>query len=288
MGRIRTIKPTFWTDGKISRLSDSSALLFIALWNFSDDFGFFSCDTLELSLKVSRWRSQSLHKMLCSLAEHGLIRLCSSLEVGLIIGWEHQKIRDRSASKWKDLDILWDEFCNDAPQSDRKALGKERKGKEGKGKERKGVAHAVPDGTCTTRPLDDFFPDELEKKSESEIAKTATEETPVQATWHAYSKAYAKRYGIKPTWNTKVAGQLKLFVGRVPQAEAPLIAEFFVSHGDAFYVRKAHAVGLLLADAEKLRTEWGTGKKITAQVAKQSDTVEHYQDQLRRIAKGEL
>jgi phage replication O-like protein O len=73
-------------------------------------------------------------------------------------------------------------------------------------------------------------------------------------TWNAYKTAYEKRYGIGPIRNVKVSSQIE---------ESPQVAAFFVSHNDQFYIRKVHSVGVMLADAEKLRTEWATGKQFT-------------------------
>lgn len=39
MARIRTIKPDFWTDEKLTECSLSARLLFIGTWNFADDNG---------------------------------------------------------------------------------------------------------------------------------------------------------------------------------------------------------------------------------------------------------
>jgi len=39
MARIRTIKPAFWTDEKVGKLSWGARLLFIASWNLADDEG---------------------------------------------------------------------------------------------------------------------------------------------------------------------------------------------------------------------------------------------------------
>jgi len=39
MARIRTIKPEFWDDEKLSTIKRDARLLFIALWNFADDYG---------------------------------------------------------------------------------------------------------------------------------------------------------------------------------------------------------------------------------------------------------
>ena len=39
MARIRTIKPAFWDDEKLSKLSFLARLTYIGMWTFSDDFG---------------------------------------------------------------------------------------------------------------------------------------------------------------------------------------------------------------------------------------------------------
>jgi hypothetical protein len=39
MARIRTIKPEFWDDEKMATIPRDARLLFIGLWNFSDDYG---------------------------------------------------------------------------------------------------------------------------------------------------------------------------------------------------------------------------------------------------------
>lgn len=39
MARIRSIKPEFWNDRKLARLSRDARLLYVALWNYSDEHG---------------------------------------------------------------------------------------------------------------------------------------------------------------------------------------------------------------------------------------------------------
>jgi len=39
MARSRMIKPEFWDDETLSKISRDARLVFIALWNFSDDYG---------------------------------------------------------------------------------------------------------------------------------------------------------------------------------------------------------------------------------------------------------
>ena len=52
MARIRTIKPKFWDDTKIGRISRDARLLYIGLWNFSDDIGVVIGDTIWLKSKI--------------------------------------------------------------------------------------------------------------------------------------------------------------------------------------------------------------------------------------------
>ena len=77
--------------------------------------------------------------------------------------------------------------------------------------------------------------------------------------------------GCCPTRNAKVNGQMAQFCKRVPLEEAPAIAAFYLGHNSAFYLRGSHSVGAMLQDAEKLRTEWQTGRKVTGRKAMQDE-----------------
>ena len=92
--------------------------------------------------------------------------------------------------------------------------------------------------------------------------------------WEAYSSAYMARYTVQPVRNAKVNGQLAQFVGRVGAQEAPLIAAWFVGHQNGYYVRSMHSVDALLRDAEKLRTEWATNRRVTNTEAAMADRTE--------------
>ena len=88
--------------------------------------------------------------------------------------------------------------------------------------------------------------------------------------WDAYALAYQDRYGVEPVRNAKVNGQLSQLVKRIGP-DAPAVAGHYVRSNNTWYVRKGHSVGCLLADAEKLRTEWATGRHITAAYAHHLD-----------------
>jgi hypothetical protein len=85
--------------------------------------------------------------------------------------------------------------------------------------------------------------------------------------WESYREAYHDRYGTDPVRNATVNGQISQ-VGKRLGEEAPQVASFFLSHGDSFYLKNMHAVGLLLKDAEKLRTEWITNRKVNGTSAR--------------------
>lgn len=153
----------------------------------------------------------------------------------------------------------------------------------------KGFAEALPEAFAKGMPYQEL---ELEPKQEQEQdnpspAAPASQSPPTEKprrenkpkadeidtgeTWDAYSVAYFDRYGTEPVRNAKVNSAIKGFVQRVGTKEAPDIARFFVAHNDSFYARKCHDAGQLLADAEKLRTEWATGQTMSATRAMQID-----------------
>lgn len=108
--------------------------------------------------------------------------------------------------------------------------------------------------------------------SKSSAAARRPDEVPVTVeTWNAYAGAYQQRYGVAPIRNAKVNGLLAKFLQRVPVAEAPDIAAFYVGNSKGLYVSAKHCVDLLLRDAEGLRTEWATGRRVTDTEARQAD-----------------
>lgn len=94
---------------------------------------------------------------------------------------------------------------------------------------------------------------------------------PTAAAWESYALAYRNRYGVSPVRNATTNGQMMQFIGRVGREAAPGISEYYVQHNDSFYVRKMHTVGLMLADAEKLHTEWATKTQMTGTKARQTE-----------------
>ena len=96
-------------------------------------------------------------------------------------------------------------------------------------------------------------------------------EAPTSLVWNAYATAYFDVYGTEPVRNAMVNGQLTNFVGRIGAAEAPAVAASYLRSRNARYVAAGHSVGMLLQDAEKLRTEWANNRHMTATEAKRID-----------------
>lgn len=76
MARIRTIKPEFWDDLKLSKITRDSRLLYIGLWNFSDDLGVIIGDSLWIKSKVfpfDQIQMQQFEKWIEELVKNGFI-----------------------------------------------------------------------------------------------------------------------------------------------------------------------------------------------------------------------
>lgn len=106
------------------------------------------------------------------------------------------------------------------------------------------------------------------------LSKAAQEELLQEAcrqTWAAYRVAYRKRHGVDPVRNAKVNTNVKDLVKRLGRDEAPLVAGWFVSVNEQYAVKRLHDLGVLLAGAEAYRTQWATGRQVTATIAQQQD-----------------
>lgn len=282
MARIRSVKPEFATDGSVRRLSDTTALFFILLWNHCDDHGFFVLDTWELAMKTARWRSQDIMRMLWALHGAGMVRLSTGHGVGMVVSWRHQRIDKPRPSKWQGVEIIWDEHSPFQERS-KTVPRKDRRGEERRGEDTY-VATQVRQTELPISENESLEPSQSAKKKR----RIDPEETELfRKTWFSYSEAYARRHGTKPLRNGMINRQITGVIRRLGQ-EAPDVAEFFLTHNDSYYVRTMHPVGMLLKDAEKLRTEWITGRKMTGQTARAAEKESTMNDQLARISRGEL
>lgn len=90
-------------------------------------------------------------------------------------------------------------------------------------------------------------------------------------TWAAYRMAYRLRHGVDPVRNAKVNTNVRDLVKRLGREEAPQVAGWFVGVNEQYAVKRMHDLGVLLAGAEAYRTQWATGRQVTATSAQHTD-----------------
>lgn len=143
-----------------------------------------------------------------------------------------------------------------------------------------------PKSDNLTKPNHPNHPNQTRPNLTKPNQKTSGDDSPVVngiEAWNAYENAYTSRYGVHPVRNKTINSILKQVVVRLGINEAPLVAAFYLSHNDPFYVRKRHPVGLLLQDAESLRTQWATGTKATTGEMKNAEFKDNVVEQVKRI-----
>lgn len=80
MARIRSIKPEFWDDLKIAKISRDARLLYIGLWNFADDLGVVVGDSIWIKSKIFPFdhiQIQQFERWIQELVKSGFISLFS-------------------------------------------------------------------------------------------------------------------------------------------------------------------------------------------------------------------
>ncbi len=137
MGRIRTIKPEFWTSEQIVECSPTARLLFIGLWNFCDDYGAHPYSPKTIKMEVFPGDSFSIKQIESWLNELIINSLIKTYTIEdkrylLITGWHHQKI-DRPSRKYPEPTTFDDNSSNDRRMLDDHSPP-EGKGKEGNSK----------------------------------------------------------------------------------------------------------------------------------------------------------
>lgn len=270
MARIRSIKPEFWRDDKIADLPNRlAALFFIGIWNFADDEGKFKLSARALSLQMPIFRTREIAVYLRDLIQKGFIQVSECSQWGFITNWKHQRIDKPILPKVKKEEIQWLPIGDSGSlrESSGRTTRKDRIGSDRIGEDRIPCAVVTENGEAGVGEI---------------LPKAKPEKSASSEVWESYRGAYLKRYGEEPTRNARVNGQLAQFVGRLSREEAPLVAEFYLSHNDSFYVKSLHPVGMLLRDAEALRTQWARGRAVTGADARE---VERKQSTFNAFAK---
>lgn len=92
--------------------------------------------------------------------------------------------------------------------------------------------------------------------------------------WANYAFAYRKRYGVWPSWNGAVGGQLGRLIDRLGADEAHHVAAYYVGVNDSRLINDCHPVSSLLAKAEGYRTQWATNRQMNGTTARQIEATQ--------------
>lgn len=287
MARSRNIKPGFFRNADLLELSFEARLLFIGLWTIADREGRLEDRPKQIKLEIFPADNVDIEACLSSLASIGaLVRYEADGKRCIQIT---NFLKHQNPHKAEQPSTLPDQCGNYAAstQTPKKhsASTVQAPCKDDATTE---VAGLIPDSLLLIP--DSLTPDSLSLIPETltlipEVCDEASPSTPrrkraagqpsaTSQVWESYSNAYMTRYTVEPVRNAKVNGQLAQFVSRVGAQEAPHIAAWFVGHQNGFYVRNMHSVDSLLRDAEKLRTEWATNRRVTNTEAYMADRTE--------------
>jgi hypothetical protein len=247
VARARNIKPGFFKNEILGVQDPFVSLLFAGLWTLADKSGRLEDRPLRIKGELFPYRDGfDVNAHLTVLHLLGFIHRYQAGELALIEIVNFEKHQNPHHTEKRSEYPAYSECCV--------------------------VTGITPLNTRYT-PADSLIPSTLIPDSlPTATAKTAApkkQDTDLKAackkTWQSYAAAFFNRYGTEPVRNATVNSQVKSFVQRIGAEEAHQVAGWFVMHQENFYVRKGHTFGPLLADAEKLRTEWATGRRMNVQ-----------------------
>lgn len=274
MARARNIKPGFFKNYDLADAGPYAQLLFSGLWCMADKEGRMEDKPRLIKAEIFPYYDVDVNGELTKLERLGFI--CRYQVGGMALievanFKEHQSphhterasnLPGRSDHSHADHnEIKAPTFNGELTVNPQKLDG---------GNPPDSLIHRFTDSLIPDSPIPDLT--QLPISGNAPKKPVATKpETETASTWTAYSDAYFNRYAAEPVRNATVNGQMSNFVKRLGRDEAPHVARFFVGHNSAYYVREMHAVGAMLKDAEKLRTEWATNSRMTQTKALQAD-----------------
>ena len=295
----RSICTYIWNDDKFPFTSDDCQLVWFHIFTnpSSSPLGVFRASLSGLADDKNRnglWSYERYMRAFREALSHGFLKVDPrALLISFPKYFSPANICNHPQSP--NVVLSWGERFNDLPNSvlklecyqSLKALV-EGKGKGFQEAFTKAFGEVYPHPSPNTDPDSLFLTPEPEQKKNKKKIKSCKADKPLAtenttATWNAYADAYEQRYGVRPIRNVRTNSMLKRFLDLVPKDEAPHVAAFYVTHNAQWYVSKMHPVNLLLVDAEKLRTEWATGTKMTSVAVKNAEVKDNVVEQVKRV-----
>lgn len=108
--------------------------------------------------------------------------------------------------------------------------------------------------------------------------------------WPSYAKAFENRYKVSPERNAMINGMISSLKKRVSAADLEILAEFYLSQNDSWYLREMHHIRCLVKDCEILLIRMKSKIVITSSKAKEiekhSDNMNESQRYLQNKYRG--
>jgi hypothetical protein len=105
--------------------------------------------------------------------------------------------------------------------------------------------------------------------------------------WNAYRDEYANRYKVEPTRNATVNAQISQLGKRLGQ-DAAEVVKFYVRHNDGYFIREHHSIGICLAKAESLHSQWKRNLPVTSLDVKRAESALGSMQTMALLERGEL
>lgn len=286
MARSRNIKPGFFRNADLAELPFEGRLLFIGLWTIADREGRLEDRPKQIKMEIFPADNVDIEALLSGLASINMIDRYTADGIACISIQSFKKHQNpHKAEQQSTLPDIDGNYAEQVHRQDKhRASTVQAPCKEDATTVDAGL---IPDSLLLIPDSLNLIPESLtlipdgcggasppprrKKLASDRGAKSAS---PSSQAWGEYSSSYSSRYGVEPVRNAKVNGQMAQFISRVGADEAPLIAGWYVGHQNGFYVRNMHSVDMLLKDAEKLRTEWATNRRMTNTQAQLADRTE--------------
>jgi len=277
MARARNIKPGFFKNYDLADLGPIAQLLFAGLWCLADKAGRLEDKPRFIKAEVFPYYDADVNGELTKLERLGFIdryQVGDKLLIQVCNFVEHQS--PHHTEKASTLP---------GPEDAKQALARVpsdngeltvNSPKQDGGNPPDSLIHRftdslIPDSGLSDSPIEEPLQPQSGRATTKKSKLDPEKQNACRQTWEAYARAYFDRYGTEPVRNAKVNRNIVDFVDRLGYSEAPYVAAFFVGHNNGYYVREMHAVGVMLKDAEKLRTEWATNSRMTQTKALQAD-----------------
>lgn len=247
MARVRYLKPGFFKNEILGTSDPFVSLLFAGLWTLADKSGILEDRPLRIKAELFPYRENfDINRYLTVLIQEGFIH---RYEVDGLSLLQIEKFKEHQHTHHTEKNSIYPDYSDTYKVTVKEPLN----------------TSYDPSYNLNTYNLKTYnLPSSAAKKKAVAVPDETELQEACKKTWIEYSNAFKIKYGTAPVRNKAVNSKIKAFVQRIGFNESPQVAAWYVSSSDRYYVQKAHGVGPLLADAEKLRMEWATGRNVVA------------------------